>query len=58
MKRSNDKWLKKYNEERLHDALGDMTPREFLLSQQPEISTRVVLNSGHLQSSRRHGAKH
>jgi putative transposase len=34
-----DKWLKEYNEERPHDALGDMTPREFLLTQNPEIST-------------------
>lgn len=27
-----DKWIKKYNEERPHDALGDLTPREFLLT--------------------------
>jgi len=26
-------WLKEYNEERPHDALGDMTPRECLLTQ-------------------------
>lgn len=32
-------WLREYNEERPHDALGDMTPREFLLTQNPEIST-------------------
>ena len=32
-------WLREYNEERPHDALGDMTPREFLLTQAPEIST-------------------
>jgi putative transposase len=32
-------WLKEYNEERPHDALRDMTPREFLLTQDPEIST-------------------
>jgi putative transposase len=32
-------WLKEYNEERLHDALGDMTPREYLLTRKPEIST-------------------
>jgi putative transposase len=32
-------WLKEYNEERPHDSLGDMTPREFLLTQDPEIST-------------------
>ena len=34
-----EKWLKEYNEERPHDALGDMSPREFLLTQMPEIST-------------------
>lgn len=32
-------WLKEYNEERPHDSLGDMTPREFLLTQNPEVST-------------------
>ena len=32
-------WLKEYNEERPHDALGDMTPREFLLTKKPEVST-------------------
>ena len=24
-----DRWLKEYNEERPHDAPGDMTPRNF-----------------------------
>ena len=33
-----EKWLKEYNEERPHDALGDLTPREYLLTQKPEIS--------------------
>jgi putative transposase len=32
-------WLKEYNEERPHDALGDMTPREYLLTQTPKVST-------------------
>jgi putative transposase len=32
-------WLKEYNEERPHDSLGDMTPREYLLTQKPEVST-------------------
>jgi len=32
-------WLTEYNEERPHDSLGDMTPREYLLTQKPEIST-------------------
>jgi len=30
--------IKEYNDERPHDALGDMTPREFLLTQKPEVS--------------------
>ena len=34
-----EKWLKEYNEERPHDSLGDMTPREFLLTHKPEVST-------------------
>ena len=34
-----EKWLKEYNEERPHDALGDLSPREFLLTQKPEIFT-------------------
>jgi len=33
-----EQWLKEYNEERPHDALGDLTPREFLLTHKPEIS--------------------
>ena len=32
-------WLKEYNEERPHESLGDMTPREYLLTQKPEISS-------------------
>ncbi len=33
-----EQWLKEYNEERPHDALGDLTPREFSLTHKPEIS--------------------
>jgi hypothetical protein len=33
-----DKWIKEYNEERPHDALGDMTSREFLLTQNRNVS--------------------
>jgi putative transposase len=33
-----ESWLREYNEERPHEALGDLTPREFLLTQNPEIS--------------------
>jgi putative transposase len=35
-----DNWIKEYNEERPHESLGDLTPREFLLTQKPEISTQ------------------
>jgi putative transposase len=31
-----EKWLRQYNEERPHDALGDLTPREFLLTDKPK----------------------
>jgi putative transposase len=34
-----EKWLKEYNEERPHESLGHMTPREYLLTLRPEIST-------------------
>jgi putative transposase len=33
-----EQWLKEYNEERPHDALSDLTPREYLLTHKPEIS--------------------
>lgn len=33
-------WIKEYNEERPHESLRDLTPREFLLTQKPEISTQ------------------
>jgi putative transposase len=34
-----EKWLNEYNDDRPHDALGDLSPREFLLTQNPEVST-------------------
>lgn len=34
-----EKWLKEYNEERPHESLGNMTPREYLLTHNPEISS-------------------
>jgi len=34
-----EKWIKEYNEERPHESLGHLTPSEFLLTQNPEIST-------------------
>jgi putative transposase len=32
-------WLKEYNEERPHEALGNLTPREYLLANHPDAST-------------------
>ena len=31
-------WLKEYYEERPHESLGYLTPREYLLTHKPEIS--------------------
>ncbi len=33
------RWVKEYNEERPHEALGNLTPREFLLTNNPDAST-------------------
>jgi putative transposase len=33
-------WMREYNEERPHESLGNLTPREYLLTKQPEISTQ------------------
>ena len=34
-----ENWLKEYNEERPHEALGHLTPREYRLTQTLEVST-------------------
>lgn len=34
------RWMKEYNEERPHESLGNQTPREYLLTKQPEVSTQ------------------
>jgi putative transposase len=34
-----EKWLQEYNEERTYEALGHLTPREYLLTQTLEVST-------------------
>lgn len=39
VKEQTDRWLRDYNEERPHESLGNKTPREFLLSHNPEISS-------------------
>jgi hypothetical protein len=42
-------WIKEYNEERPHESLRDLTPREFLLNKKTgNLCSRVVLNPGHL----------
>ena len=33
-------WIREYNEERPHESLGNLTPREYLLTKHPEISTQ------------------
>lgn len=32
-------WIKEYNEERPHESLGNLTPRDYLLTNDPEVST-------------------
>jgi putative transposase len=32
-------WLKQYNEQRPHEALGNLTPSEYLAVKSPEVST-------------------
>lgn len=33
-----ERWLKEYNEDRPHESLGDLTPREYLFHHHPEVS--------------------
>lgn len=35
---STEVWIKKYNEERPHESLDDLTPKEYLLLHHPEVS--------------------
>ena len=35
-----ESWIREYNEERPHESLGNLTPREYLLIKHPEISTQ------------------
>jgi hypothetical protein len=41
-----EKWLKEYNEERPHESLGHLTPREYLLTQKPGISSYKCSREG------------
>ena len=37
-----NEWLRKYNQDRPHDALGDLTPLEYLVAQkEAEISSNA-----------------
>jgi putative transposase len=36
-----EKWLREYNQERPHESLGNITPREYLLTQNPEVYSSV-----------------
>ena len=40
-----EKWLREYNEERPHESLGHLTPREYLLTQITLHETRIVMVS-------------
>jgi Integrase core domain len=42
VRKQTEKWLQEYTEKRPHDSLGDMTPREYLLTHKPEISAYMV----------------
>ena len=35
-----ERWIREYNEERPHESLGNLTPREYLLTKHPEVSTQ------------------
>lgn len=39
VKEQTEYWIKEYNEERPHESLGNLTPREYLLTKQPDVST-------------------
>jgi putative transposase len=39
-----DNWIREYNEERPHDALGDLTPNEYLLANNPPENSNLPWN--------------
>jgi putative transposase len=39
-----ENWIRQYNEERPHDALEDMTPREYLNVKQPPENSNLAWN--------------
>jgi len=40
VREQSERWMKEYNEERPHESLGNLTPREYLLTKHPEVSTQ------------------
>jgi hypothetical protein len=36
-----DNWIREYNEERPHDSLGDLTPREYLMANLKQENSKV-----------------
>ena len=34
-----ERWLEEYNGARPHESLGNMTPREYLITHEPEVSS-------------------
>lgn len=39
-----DNWIREYNEERPHDALGDLTPNEYLMTNNPLENSNLAWN--------------
>lgn len=39
VKMETERWLEEYNAERPHEALGNLTPREYLSKHEPEVSS-------------------
>ena len=35
-----DNWIREYNEERPHDSLGDLTPREYLMANSKQENSK------------------
>lgn len=39
-----DNWIREYNEERTHDALGNLTPSEYLAMKNPLENSNLAWN--------------
>ncbi|MBT6347502.1 MAG: transposase, partial [Nitrospina sp.] len=40
VKEITDNWIREYNEERPHDSLGDLTPREYLMANSKQENSK------------------